>query len=299
MMEITTMQIATWNINGIRARLEVVKHWLELNKPDLICVQEIKTVGEKFPAAEFEALGYNVAVHGQKSFNGVAILSRHRLEEVNIGLDGDPGDTQARFMEVVVSVGTGVVRIAGIYLPNGNPVPADFQDEWPRLTGSKTHQDETASPGSGSVTATGAPVEKFGYKLGFMDRLITWTQKRLELEEPLVLMGDFNIIPADIDTHNPAAWRGDALYRPESLNRYRALLALGLTDGVRAVSGEPNYTFWDFQAGAWRKNNGIRIDHFLLSPQAADRLQGVEVHRDVRGWDKPSDHVPVVATFGF
>lgn len=259
------MQIATWNINGIKARLEVVKLWLQANSPDIVCLQEIKSLDENFPGEEFEALGYNVVTHGQKSFNGVAILSKLPFDEVNTGLPGDKSDEQARFVEAVFSVEGGALRVAGIYLPNGNPVDS----------------------------------EKFPYKLKWMDRLIDWTRKRLELEEPLIVTGDYNIIPSDLDTHDPKAWWGDALYRPESLERFRALAALGMTDALRAVSGEPDYTFWDFQSGAWRKNAGIRIDHLMLSPQAADRLTGVTVHRDTRGWDKPSDHVPVVGNFEF
>lgn len=259
------MRIATWNINGIKARLPVVLQWLEQQKPDIVCLQEIKTVDEGFPAAEFEALGYNVATHGQKSWNGVAILSRLPFDEVHRGLPGDDADEQARLIEGVFSVEGGAIRVCNIYLPNGNPVDT----------------------------------EKFPYKLNWMERLIAFTRNRLELEEPFILLGDFNLIPAPIDAHDPDAWWGDALYRPESLEKFRALSNLGLTDAVRAVSSAPCYTFWDFQEGAWRRDNGIRIDHLMLSPQAADRLDGVTIHRDVRGWDKPSDHVPVEGQFTF
>ncbi|ODT72606.1 MAG: exodeoxyribonuclease III [Pelagibacterium sp. SCN 63-23] len=259
------MRIATWNINGIRARLELLVRWLEEEKPDIVGLQEIKTVDEGFPRAEIEALGYNVETHGQKSWNGVALLSKLRFDEVNRGLPGDDADEQARLIEGVFSVEGGVVRVCNIYLPNGNPVDT----------------------------------EKFPYKLRWMDRLNAYVTERLELEEPFVLMGDFNLIPAPIDAHDPQAWWGDALYRPESLERFRALRNLGMTDALRAVSGEQAFTFWDFQAGAWRRNAGIRIDHLMLSPQAADRLDDVVVHKDVRGWDKPSDHVPVEGAFSF
>ncbi|WP_029040151.1 exodeoxyribonuclease III [Cucumibacter marinus] len=259
------MKIATWNINGIKARLEVVKHWLETAQPDIVCLQEIKTIDENFPGEAFEEMGYNVATHGQKSFNGVALLSKIPFDEVNRGLPGDDGDEQARFIEAEFSTENGAFRVAGIYLPNGNPVDS----------------------------------EKFPYKLGWMERLTAWTREQLANEEPLVIMGDYNLIPQDIDTHDPKAWWGDALYHPESLSRFRTFEALGMTDAVRSTTAEPAYTFWDFQAGAWRKNNGIRIDHLMLSPQAADRLNGVNIHRDVRGWDKPSDHVPVVGDFAF
>ena len=259
------MRIATWNIAGVRARIELLVKWLSEEKPDVVVLQEIKTVDEAFPRAEIEALGYNVETHGQKSWNGVAILSLLPFDEVSRGLPGDDGDEQARLIEAVVSVESGAVRICGIYLPNGNPVDS----------------------------------EKFPYKLAWMRRLETYVQSRLALEEPFILLGDFNIIPEPIDAHDPDAWWGDALFRPESLERWRTLTNLGLTDALRQVTPAPAYTFWDFQAGAWRRNAGIRIDHLLLSPRAADRLENVVVHKDVRGWDKPSDHVPVEGEFRF
>jgi exodeoxyribonuclease-3 len=257
------MRIATWNINGIKARLEILLTWLAQEKPDIVVLQEIKSVDEAFPRAEIEALGYNVETHGQKSWNGVAILSLLPFDEVWRGLPGDESDEQARLIEGVFSVESGVVRVCGIYLPNGNPVDS----------------------------------EKFPYKLAWMRRLESFVEGRLALEEPFVLLGDFNLIPEPIDAYKPENWWGDALYRPESLERWRTLVNLGLTDALRATTPEPSYTFWDFQAGAWRRNAGIRIDHLLLSPQAADRLDGVTVHKDVRGWDKPSDHVPVEGQF--
>lgn len=259
------MRIATWNINGIKARLEVLLTWLAQEKPDIVCLQEIKSVDEAFPRAEIEALGYNVETHGQKSWNGVAILSLIPFDEVTRGLPGDDNDEQARLIEGVFSVETGAIRVCNIYLPNGNP----------------------------------ADTEKFPYKLGWMERLISYTRQRLAFEEPFVLLGDFNLIPTRNDVHDPEAWWGDALFRPESLEKFRRLSNLGLTDAVRAVTDEPSYTFWDFQSGAWRRNAGIRIDHLMLSPQAADRLENVTIHKDVRGWDKPSDHVPVEGQFTF
>lgn len=259
------MRIATWNINGIKARLEVLLRWLEEEKPDIVVLQEIKTVDEGFPRMEIEALGYNIETHGQKSWNGVAILSLLPFDEVTRGLPGDDSDEQARLIEAVFSVETGAIRVCNIYLPNGNPVDT----------------------------------EKFPYKLKWMDRLTEFVEGRLALEEPFILLGDFNLIPAPIDAHDPDAWWGDALYRPESLERFRTLSNLGLTDALRATTDGPAYTFWDFQAGAWRRNAGIRIDHLMLSPQAADRLDGVTIHKDVRAWDKPSDHVPVEGQFSF
>jgi exodeoxyribonuclease-3 len=255
------MRIATWNVNSINARLETVLGWFEEASPDVACLQEIKCVDEKFPTEAFERLGYNVAVHGQKTYNGVALLSKTPLEDVTKGLGGDETDDHARYIEAVIS-GPTPVRVAGIYLPNGNPVGTD----------------------------------KFTYKLGWMARLHAHARGLLALEEPLVIAGDYNVIPEPTDVHDPAAWVGDALFQPETRGAFRAMKWLGLTDAYMAADGSPNgYTFWDYQAGAWPRDLGIRIDHLLLSPKAADRLAGVVIHRAVRGWDKPSDHVPVVA----
>lgn len=255
------MRIATWNVNSIKQRLDNATAWLDACKPDIVCLQETKCVDDAFPREPFESLGYNVAIHGQKSFNGVAILSRCPFDDVTVGLPGDPGDEQARFLEAVVSTKDGVVRIASIYLPNGNP----------------------------------PDTEKYPYKIKWMERLIAFANARLALEEPLILAGDYNVIPAPADARHPAAWEGDALFLPATRGRFRTLLNLGLTDAVRAGSDSDQlYTFWDYQAGAWQKNNGIRIDHVLLSPQATDRLVGVTIDRHVRAWEKPSDHVPVV-----
>ncbi len=255
------MRIATWNVNSINARLETVLTWFREASPDVACLQEIKCVDEKFPAEAFESLGYNVAVHGQKTYNGVAMLSKTPLEDVRRGLPDGEGDDHARYIEAVIS-GPRPVRVGGLYLPNGNPIGTD----------------------------------KFTYKLNWMRRLNNHARDLLALEEPLVLTGDYNVIPEETDCENPAAWLGDALFQPESRGAYRALKWLGLTDAHQeATGGEAHaYTFWDYQAGAWQRNNGIRIDHALLSPQAADRLKGCEIHRDVRARDKPSDHVPVV-----
>jgi exodeoxyribonuclease-3 len=225
-----------------------------------VCLQETKCVDESFPREPLEALGYNVAVHGQKTFNGVAILSKLPLDEVTPRLPGDPEDDHARFIEAVVSTKTGALRVASIYLPNGNPPNTD----------------------------------KYPYKLRWMQRLFNYAHERLELEEPLVLAGDYNVIPADADVHNSELWRGDALFLPETRTKFRALKNLGLTDAIRANTDDPGlYTFWDYQAGAWQKNNGIRIDHLLLSAQAADRLVTAGIDKYVRAWEKPSDHVPV------
>ena len=254
------MRIATWNVNSVNARLETVLAWFEAASPDVAVLQEIKCIDEKFPAEAFERLGYNVAVHGQKTYNGVAMLSKAPMEDIRRGLPGDESDEQARYIEAVVS-GPRPVRVIGIYLPNGNPIGT----------------------------------EKFAYKLAWMDRLNRHVRALLPLEEPMVVAGDYNVIPLEQDVEKPRDWLGDALFQPESRAAWRALQNLGLTDAYMAADGAPGgYTFWDYQAGAWPRNNGIRIDHALLSPQAADRLVRVDIHRDVRGGDKPSDHVPVV-----
>ena len=253
------MKIVTWNINGVRARIGNLTHWLSESAPDIVCLQELKSVDEQFPRAEVEALGYHVETHGQKGFNGVAILSKLRFDEVSRGLPGADADEQARFIEGVFSTPSGALRVASLYLPNGNPIGTD----------------------------------KFVYKLAWMERLERWAADRLALEEPLVLAGDYNVIPEPIDAKNPEAWVTDALFQPESRQAFRRLAHLGFTDAIRAVSDADGiYTFWDYQAGAWQKNNGIRIDHLMLSPEAADRLRSASVEKHVRAWEKPSDHVP-------
>jgi exodeoxyribonuclease-3 len=254
------MRIATWNVNSIRQRMDSLVAWLAERQPDIVCLQEIKCVDDAFPREPLEALGYNVAVHGQKTFNGVALLSKFPFDEVAPGLIGDNDDVQARFLEALISTKTGVVRVACLYLPNGNPAPGD----------------------------------KYDYKLRWMDRLLKFSHERLKLEEPFILAGDYNVIPAAADAKRPDAWVNDALFLPQTREKFRSLINLGLTDAVRASSDAADlYTFWDYQAGSWQKNDGIRIDHLLLSPQAADRLTGAGIDKHVRSWDKPSDHVPV------
>ncbi len=254
------MRIATWNVNSVRQRLDHLLGYLKEQQPDVLCLQEIKCQDEAFPRAEIESAGYNAAVHGQKTFNGVAILSK-RPVEVTRGLPGDDQDTQSRYIEAIVPTETGgVVRVASIYLPNGNPPNTD----------------------------------KYAYKLAWMDRLTNYTRELLKLEEPLVLAGDYNVIPEPRDARDPAAWAGDALFLPETRARFRTLLHLGLTDALRATTDAGDlYTFWDYQAGAWQRNFGIRIDHLLLSPQAADKLQTVAIDKYMRAAEKPSDHVPI------
>lgn len=253
------MKIATWNINGVKARLETVKSWLNEAQPDIAALQEIKSVDENFPREAFEELGYEVHTHGQKGFNGVALFSKVPLEDVQRGLPGDDTDVQARFISALVPVGDKMIRVASLYLPNGNPVDT----------------------------------EKFPYKLGWMKRLHNWAEVHLSREEDFILAGDYNVIPQPIDCYSPSAWEGDALYRPESRSAFFELCNLGLTDALRATNQEQAFTFWDYQAGAWQKNNGIRIDHLMLSPGVADLLSECQVDKHIRAWEKPSDHVPV------
>jgi len=252
------MKIVTWNINGVRARIDNLVAWLNESRPDIVCLQEIKTVDEGFPRAEIEALGYNVETHGQKGFNGVAILSKLPLSNVTRGLPGDETDEQARWIEA--DIGDTGLRVCGLYLPNGNP----------------------------------APGPKYDYKLAWMERLKARAMALLAEERPLAFAGDYNVIPQPQDAARPDAWRQDALFLPDSRAAFRRLEALGLYDALRLRRPEPGlYSFWDYQANARGRNDGIRIDHWLLSPQAADLLQDCWIETEPRDWDKPSDHTPV------
>ena len=250
------MKIATWNVNSIKMRIPHLMDWVKQANPDIVLLQELKTTEDQFPRMAIEELGYNMAIIGQKTYNGVAILSKAPIEVEHTALPGSPSDEQARYVEAVV----GNVRVASIYLPNGNPVGT----------------------------------EKFSYKLAWMDRLITHAQSLLALEEAVVLGGDFNVCPTDHDVYDPKGFTDDALCRPESRARFRALCHLGYTDALRTLHTELGlYTYWDYQAGRWNRDEGLRIDHLLLSPQAADRLVASDVDRGPRGMDKPSDHTPV------
>lgn len=253
------MKIATFNINGIKARFETLTQWLQDASPDVALLQEIKSVDENFPREHFEDFGYQVETHGQKSFNGVAILSKLPLEDVSRGLPGDSEDEQARWIEATV-VGDRAIRVCGLYLPNGNP----------------------------------APGPKYDYKLDWMARMNAHARNLLAQEEPALMAGDYNVIPQDEDAARPEAWQDDALARPQTRQAFRRLQNLGFTEAFRAgTQGPGHYSFWDYQAGAWNRNDGIRIDHFLLSPQCADLLKGSFIEKEVRGREKPSDHVPV------
>ncbi|MDG2319522.1 MAG: exodeoxyribonuclease III [Rhodospirillaceae bacterium] len=251
------IKIATWNVNSIKARLPNALAWLKEFAPDVVLLQEIKTVDEGFPRMEIEDLGYNIETHGQKTYNGVAILSKSPIEDVSRGLPGDDTDEQARYIE---GTAFGNLRVASVYLPNGNPIDT----------------------------------EKFPYKLGWMDRLYSHVQTSLEDEESIILGGDYNVIPNDDDVYDPNAVAGDALTQPESRARFQAIKNLGLTDALRSFNHAPHqYSYWDYQRGAWQKDNGLLIDHLLLTPQAADRLTDAGIDKDPRGKEKASDHTPV------
>ncbi len=251
------VKIASWNVNSIKVRVAAVLDWLDEAKPDILLMQELKCRTEDFPAMEFSSRGFKSLALGQKSYNGVAIVSRDEISQAREGLEGDAEDAQARYLEAT----TCGLRVASIYLPNGNPVGG----------------------------------EKFAYKLAWMARLTERSQALLAAEEPTVLGGDYNVIPEPLDCHDPAAWADDALFRPESRAALRRIAYLGYTDAYRALHGNrPGaYTFWDYQGGAWPADEGIRIDHLLLSPTAADRLAACEIDHGPRGKDKPSDHTPI------
>ena len=257
------MKIASWNVNSVGARLPTVLNVLNNLAPDVICLQEIKCEDDRFPRLEIEDLGYNVITLGQKSYNGVAILSKFPLEDVLFGLPGDDDDEQARYLEATV-LSDRPTRVASIYLPNGNPRPG----------------------------------QKYDYKLAWMDRLKARASQLLKCEEPIVLAGDYNCIPKDEDCWDPAVWADDALAFPDTRAKFRELLWLGFVDAYAVRDNRAHqYTFWDYQRGAWPKDHGIRIDHLILSSQAADALQSVSIYRDARGMEKPSDHVPIVGDF--
>lgn len=249
------MKIASWNINSIKARLDHLKNWLGTAQPDAVLLQELK--GESFPVQDIESAGYHTCYIAQKAYNGVAILTKNSVNALCSALPGDEADVQARYIEADVNG----VRVINIYLPNGNPVGT----------------------------------EKYAYKLAWMDRLHARLQDLRTQNIPFIIGGDFNVIPEDQDCHDPAAWSGDALFLPETRRKWRALLNLGLVDCFRAFNPHAGeYTFWDYQAGAWQRNNGIRIDHFLASPAIADRLTGCTIDKTPRSWDKASDHTPII-----
>ncbi|KQR71482.1 exodeoxyribonuclease III [Pedobacter sp. Leaf176] len=250
------MKIASYNVNGVNGRLPVLLRWLEETKPDVVCLQELKAPDEKFPLAEIKSAGYNAIWHGQKSWNGVAILARGReIKELRRGLPGDDEDMQSRYIEAMIDD----VVIGCLYLPNGNP----------------------------------APGPKLDYKLAWFERLTNHASKLLEYNLPVVLCGDYNVMPADIDAYKPERWINDALFRPEVRAAFHNLVAQGWTDALRTLHpDEVIYTFWDYFRNAYGRNAGLRIDHFLLSPLLKERLLAAGVDRNVRGWEKTSDHGP-------
>jgi exodeoxyribonuclease-3 len=254
------MKIATWNLNSVRKRTANLVAWLGRAKPDIVVLQELKAQEPQFPRAEVEAAGYKAEIVGQKGFNGVALLSHLPVEITARALPSPADDEPARYIEGRVTTPRGPLTVGGIYLPNGNPIGT----------------------------------EKFDYKLAWMDRLARRTRELLAREEMFVLGGDYNVCPTEIDVYDPKAFADDALCQPQSRAAFRRLLNLGLTDAVRAIhADDPRYTYWDYQAGAWPKDHGLRIDHLLLSPQAADRLVAVGIDKAERGKTEPSDHVPV------
>ncbi|WP_421998394.1 exodeoxyribonuclease III [Reyranella sp.] len=260
------MKIATWNVNSVRKRTGNLLAWLETARPDVVVLQEIKAQEAQFPRLEVEAAGYKVEIVGQKGFNGVALLSLHPVEITARALPDGGGDEQARYIEGRIATPKGPLTVGGIYLPNGNPIHTD----------------------------------KFAYKIAWMDRLLQRARQLLAREEMFVLGGDYNVCPTDRDVYDPKGFANDALCQPQSRAALRMLLNLGLTDAVRAwYPDTPCYTFWDYQAGAWAKDWGLRIDHLLLSPQAADRLAGVTIDKPERGRPDPSDHVPVWCELDF
>jgi exodeoxyribonuclease-3 len=250
------MKIASWNVNSIRARIDHVTGWIKLQQPDVLLLQELKAT--EFPALVFQALGYESVAVTQKSYNGVAVLSRYPMETINTTLAGDEADSHARYLEMTIEG----IRMVNIYLPNGNPVGT----------------------------------EKFAYKLAWMDRLLQKMSDWRKEEVPVLVGGDFNVIPEDIDCHKPSSWIRDALFQPEPRSRYRALLDLGYTDAFRSLHpGETGqFTFWDYFRQAFEHNRGIRIDHFLLSPKLAERLQSCVIDRGPRAQERPSDHTPIM-----
>lgn len=259
------VKIATWNVNSIKARLPRVVEWLSEVAPDIVLLQELKCVAEAFPAMEIEELGYNVAVSGQKTYNGVAILSKSPIDVELYALPGDEDDDHARYIEAMI----GDLRVASIYLPNGNP----------------TRNDD------------GTDSDKFLYKLRWMERLVDHTRALLDHEDTFVLGGDYNLCPSDDDVYDPPAFVDDALCRPESRARYRTLMNLGLTEAFSTLHASAHrYSYWDYQRGAWPRDNGVRIDHLLLSPQAADRLHDAGIDKGPRAKEKASDHTPVWCT---
>lgn len=250
--------VASWNVNSVNARLPNILEWLETAQPDIVGLQELKCQEANFPALDFRSAGYESAIVGQKSYNGVALLARQNIEVVEGALPGDKADAEARYIEANI----GGLRIGNLYLPNGN-----------------------------------GAAQRFDYKIAWMQRLREHAAALIDSEVPFLLMGDYNAIPEDADCYDPAAWADDALFQPKTRQEFQGLLNLGLTDAFRALhAGEGHYTFWDYQGGMWQRDEGIRIDHILLCPELADRLTDCRIDRGPRGREKASDHTPILCT---
>ncbi len=260
-----SISIATWNVNSIRSRLTHLLDWLRADKPDIVLLQELKCTDDIFPYMEIEELGYNIAVYGEKTYNGVAILSKFPLSDIEKGLGGDDEDKHARYIEAVASLPKIAIRVASVYVPNGQEVSSD----------------------------------KFSYKQRFLDRLYSHIKKLLTYEEILVIGGDYNIAPEDSDVHEPKVWEGSVLTHDNVRNGFYKIMNLGVYDACRIKypTGKSEYSWWDYRANSFAADNGLRIDHLLLSPQAADKLQEYYVKKELRGLEKASDHAPVVAKF--
>lgn len=255
------VKIASWNVNSIRSRISHLLDWLKEDKPDIVLLQELKCTDDVFPFMEIEELGYNIAVYGEKSYNGVAILSKFPLDDISKGLAGDAADTQARYIEAVVNHSKMVMRVASVYVPNGSEIISD----------------------------------KFAYKLRFLDRLHAHIKNLLAYDEILIIGGDYNIAPTDADVHNPKVWANGVLTHDEVRSRFRKIINLGVYDAGSIAASQPlDYTWWDYRGNAFGADDGLRIDHLLLSPQASDKITNYYVKKELRGLEKPSDHAPVV-----
>ncbi len=257
------MKIASWNVNSIKSRLPNLLSWLEESRPDIVLLQELKCLTEAFPREEIEDLGYNLAIHGQKTYNGVAILSKYPIEDITIELKYDPEPTQARYIETVISVSKTIVRCASVYVPNG--------------------QDLTSM--------------KFQYKLAFLDALREHMQKLLYNDEITIIGGDYNIAPDDIDVYDPKALQNSVCFSLQERQKLKQLIHLGYSDSYRSLNkNDQEFSWWDYRAGAWHRNHGMRIDLMLLSPEASDLLISAEIEHKIRSQEKPSDHAPVTVS---
>ena len=257
------MIISTWNVNSVRARIENIKKYIKSSSPDLLLLQEIKTEEKNYPFDDFKKLGYESYVHGQKSYNGVSIISKKKLKDINVNLPGDKVK-QSRLISTEIKIKKQIVSLINIYVPNGNPVDTD----------------------------------KYYYKISWLNLLINFLKKKTDNGNQIIITGDFNILPEDIDVHDPKKYANDALFRIEIRKKYREIINLGLIDVFRHFNKkEGNYTFWDYMQGSWQKDNGLRIDHMLISNSLIEFVKKIEIKKKIRGQIKPSDHVPLECTF--